>query len=214
MAWQAIDRTQPAVDQQSGPVLNEAIRAKIRSFFPRYETKRAALLPALHVVQDALGHVGVRAMLEVAELLELPPSAVIDTVSFYTQFWTHRKGKKVITICRSITCQVMGGERVLDAIKERLGIDEHGTTADGEYSLVTEECLAGCDHGPCMLINEKLHKCVRPEDVDRILADPNNHRLTVRRNPLFDAPEDEPKSVGVGETTDAAKKQEANELEG
>ncbi|MFQ5411410.1 MAG: NAD(P)H-dependent oxidoreductase subunit E, partial [Phycisphaerae bacterium] len=84
MAWQAIDRRTPVFDPDAEPVLSEAVREKIRSFFPKYATRRAALLPALHVVQNALGHVGYQAMAEIAELLEIPPSSVLDTLSFYT----------------------------------------------------------------------------------------------------------------------------------
>ena len=62
------------------------------------------------------------------------------------------------------------------------------TTPDGRYSLVTEECLACCDHAPCMIINEKVHKRVRPEDVARILDDPDNDKLAVPRSDLLDAP--------------------------
>ncbi len=188
MAWKAIDRNTPVVGADAEPALSEAVREKIRSFFDRYETKRAVLLPALHVVQDALGHVSWQAMVEVAALLELPPSDVIDTASFYTQYWTHPKGRKVITVCRSLTCEVMGGPAVLAEIKKQLGIGEHETTPDGNYSLMTEECLAGCDHGPCMLINEKMHKCVKPADVAKILADPDNDRIDSERSDLFDAP--------------------------
>lgn len=188
MAWKALDRNTPVVGSDAEPVLSEAVREKIRSFFDRYETRRAVLLPALHIVQDALGHVSWQAMSEVATLLELPPSDVIDTASFYTQYWTHPKGRKVITVCRSLTCEVMGGPAVLEEIKKQLGIVEHETTPDGEYSLMTEECLAGCDHGPCMLINEKMHKCVKPADVAKILADPDNDRIDSPRSDLFDAP--------------------------
>jgi NADH-quinone oxidoreductase subunit E len=188
MAWQTIDRNQPAIDSDAAPALSEAVRDKIRTFFDRYETKRAVLLPALHIVQNTLGHVSWQAMTEIAELLEIPPSEVMDTISFYTQFWIHPKGKKVITVCRSISCEVMGSNAVLAEIKKQLGIDEHGTTTDGKYSLITEECLAGCDHAPCLTINEKVHKRVRPEDVARILADADNDRLSVERSDLFDAP--------------------------
>ena len=170
--------------------MSEAVKAKIRSFFDRYETKRAALLPALHVVQDALGSISWQAMVEIAELLEIHPSDVIDTISFYTHFWTHPKGRKVITVCRSLTCEVMGGAAVLEELKKQLGIDEHETTPDGKYSLVTEECLAGCDHGPCLLVNEKLHKRVGPQDMARILADADNDRIAFERSDLFDAPRD------------------------
>jgi len=220
MVWEAIDRNLPAIADDAAPALSEGVREKIRSFFPRYETKRAVLLPALHVVQNTLGHVSWKAMREVAELLEIHPSDVIDTISFYTHFWTHHKGEKVITACRSITCEVMGGAAVLDEIKKHLGIDDHGTTADGTYSLATEECLAGCDHAPCLLINEKLHKRVKPEDVAKILADAHNDRLDVPRSDLFDAPKasitaGSPETNGesgdlVGTTSDVREMREAD----
>ncbi len=113
MGWKTLDRIQPVIDPAAPPVLGEAVREKIRSFFPRYESKRAVLLPALHIVQDSLGFVPWQAMVEVAELLEIHPSDVIDTISFYTHFWTHPKGEKVITVCRSLSCEVMGGGEVL-----------------------------------------------------------------------------------------------------
>lgn len=188
MVWETIDRRTGVIEEGAEPVLTEAVREKIRSFFPRYETKRAALLPALHVVQDALGHVGLQAMKEIAELLDLPPSNVLDTMSFYTHFWEHARGRKVIVACRSLTCHLTGAEAVLRALKDELGIGEHETTADGEVSLMTEECLAACDHGPCLLINEKLHKRVKPEDVKRLLADPGNDRIQAKRSKLFDRP--------------------------
>jgi NADH-quinone oxidoreductase subunit E len=190
MAWKTIDRITPVVDQDAPPQLTEAVRAKIRSFFDRYETKRAALLPALQIVQNRFGHISPQAMVEIAKLLEIHPSEVMDTISFYTHFWTHPKGEKVITVCRSISCELTGGRAVLEELKKQLGIDEHETTPDGKYSLVTEECLAGCDHAPCLLINEKLHKNVRPEDVTKLLADPDNDKIDVERSDLFDAPAD------------------------
>ncbi len=187
MSWRTIDRRTVA-EEKLGPGLSEAVKDRIRAFFPRYPTKRAVLLPALHVAQDAIGYVSLHAMRDIAELLELPPSAVLDVVSFYTHFWTHAKGRKVIVLCRSISCELMGGRALLEALEKKLGIGEHQTTPDGEYSLMTEECLAGCDHAPCMLIGEKLHKRVRVEELDRILSDPNNDKLNVPRSELFDAP--------------------------
>jgi len=199
MGWKAIDRISPAVESGAAPVLSEAVRAKIRSFFERYDTKRAVLLPALHIVQNTLGHVPHQAMIEIAELLEIHPSDVLDTASFYTHFWTHPKGKKVITACRGLSCEVTGGVAVLEEIKRHLGIDEHETTPDGEYSLITEECLACCEYGPCLLINEKLHKCVKPEDVAGILADSNNDKIDPPRSDLFDPPAGSGKAEGGGE---------------
>lgn len=207
MAWQALDRKTPVVDEKAAPVLSDAIREKIRSFFPRYETKRAALLPALHVVQDALGHVSPKAMLEIAEVLEIPPSQVLDTMSFYTHFWDHPKGKKVVVACRSLSCQIMGSEAVLDSLKRELGAKEHGTSKDGQFALLTEECLAACDFAPCMLIGEKLHKSVNPGDVKNILKDAKNAVVEMLRSDLYDAPAAAavPKAkpdAGIGKTSD------------
>ncbi len=188
MAWIPLDRNKPAFPTDAPPILTEAVREKIRFFFSRYATRRAVLLPALHVVQDALGHVSMQAMTEIAELLEIHPSEVMDTVSFYTHFWTHPKGKKVIVACRSISCEALGGQKVIDAVKQHLHVREHGTTADGTYSFMTEECLAGCDHAPCLLIGERMHKQVKPEDVPKLLADAGNDRIAAPRSDLFDAP--------------------------
>jgi len=187
VSWQAIDRTAVS-EEQLGPGLSDAVREKIRSFFSRYPTKQAALLPALHVAQDAIGYCSLRAMREIAELLGVPPSQVMDVATFYTMFWTHPRGEKVITVCRSLTCELMGSNRVLAALKERLGIGEHETTPDGKFSLQTEECLAACDHAPCLLVNEKKYKCVKVEDLDRILADPDSDKLDIPRSDLYDAP--------------------------
>lgn len=188
MSWIALDRNKPAFPKDAPPILSDAVREKIRSFFPRYATKRAVLLPALHVVQDALGHVPLQAMKEIADLLEIHPSEVMDTVSFYTHFWTHPKGRKVVVACRSISCEALGGQQVIDEIKRHLVVKDHGTTADGQYSFMTEECLAGCDHAPCLLIGERLHQRVKPEDVPRLLSQADNERFDGPRCTLFDAP--------------------------
>lgn len=187
MSWKAIDR-KALPEERLGPGLSEAAKDKIRSFFPRYPSRQAVMLPALHIAQDEIGYVSLRAMREVAELLDVPPSAVLDVVTFYTHFWTHPKGRKVIVHCRGISCELMGGRDVQEAIQRKLRVKDHETTADGGYSFMTEECLAGCDHAPCLLINEKMHKCVQVGDVDRILSDPGNDRLDHPRSELYDAP--------------------------
>ena len=186
MAWNAVQRAKTPDDL--GPGISDAVREKIKTFFDRYPTKRAVMLPALHIIQDANGYVSLQSMRDLAELLEVAPSEVMDVVSFYTMFWTHPRGEKTIMLCRSISCELMGGAELKAALQERLGIGEHETTADGQWSLMTEECLAACDHAPCMLINEKMHKCVKVADLDRILNDPENDKLEMPRNELYDAP--------------------------
>jgi NADH-quinone oxidoreductase subunit E len=186
MAWKAKDRRTALHDAEAAPLISEPLKRKILSFVPRYETSRAVLLPALHIVQESLGQLSHQALVEIAAILEIPPSQVLDTASFYTHFWRHARGRKVVMVCRSLSCELMGGKAVLDECKRVLGIGEHETTPDGEYSLVTEECLAGCDHAPCMLVGQKLHRQVRAEQVRSILADPNNDRLDIPRSDLYD----------------------------
>jgi NADH-quinone oxidoreductase subunit E len=129
-------------------------------------------------------------MRDIAELLEIPPADVLDTVSFYTHFWQHEKGTKLIVACRGLSCELMGAKEVNKAICEYLGINEHETTADLRYSFVTEECLGACEYAPCLLINEKLHKCVRPEDIPALLEDPDNDRIEIERSTLYDGVEE------------------------
>jgi NADH-quinone oxidoreductase subunit E len=188
MTWRVIDRNEAPPAVQPEPLLSEAVKEKIRSFFPRYETKRAVLLPALHVVQDEYGYISWQAMQEVAELLEIPASDVFDTVSFYTYFWTKPRGQKVITVCRSISCEIMGASAVLAECKKVLGIGVHETTSDGAFSLQTEECLACCERAPCLYVNERCYSRVTPEQVRTILADPDSDKLPMPRSTLFDGP--------------------------
>lgn len=194
MSWQAIDRTAAPADE--GPGLSEAVKQKIRAFFPRYETKQAVMLPALHVAQEAIGYVSVRAMKDIAELLEVPPSAVMDVVTFYTHYWTHPRGEKVLMLCRSLSCQLLGADKLQAAIQTKLGIGEHETTPDGKFSFMTEECLAACDHAPCLMINERMHKRVTPEQLDKLLADPASDKLPMPRSDLYDAPQGEKPARG------------------
>lgn len=185
MGWKAIDR-KAAPPKAETPAISPALAVKIRGFFPRYETKKAVMLPALHMIQNQHGYVSWQAMEELAVLLEVPASDVFDAVSFYTYFWTHPRGEKTVTVCRSITCEVMGAAAVLDECKRILGIDVHQTTPDGKFSLQTEECLAVCEHAPCLYVNEKCHQRVKAGDVRRILEEPANDKLQMERSTLFD----------------------------
>jgi len=161
------------------------------------------------VVQDKYGYVSHRAMRDIAEVLEITPAQVLSTISFYTHYWQHPKGKKVIVGCRSLSCELMGAKQVNEAIAQKLGVGEHGTSTDGQYSFVTEECLGTCEYAPCLLINEKLHKCVKVSDVAKLLADAKNDQLDVERSDLYDAPVEVPEEGVVGTTSDVEEMKNA-----
>jgi NADH-quinone oxidoreductase subunit E len=140
-------------------ILNDDMTAHIRSLFERYPSKQAVTLPALHLVNRELRHVPIQAVIEIAELLELAPSEVQDTLTFYGFFKQDKPhGETRAWVCRSISCALRGGEEVLDHLCDRLGIRPGETTGDGKLTVEVAECLGACEFAPCMLAGDKLYK--------------------------------------------------------
>jgi NADH-quinone oxidoreductase subunit E len=154
----------------SSSLLTDEIRASIRKLFPRYPTKQAVTLPALHLVNERLGYVPPEAVEEIAELLELAPAQVQDTLSFYGFFKQDKpQGKTRIWVCRSIACAACASEGLLDYLCEKLGIAPGETTPDGRITLEPAECLGACDHAPAILVGDTLHKNMTKEKIDELL---------------------------------------------
>jgi len=148
-------------------VLTPEIAAAIRAFFPRYPNRRAVVLPALHVVNEHLGYVPAEAVVEIAELLELAPAEVQDTLSFYGLFKQDRpQGRIRVWVCRSISCGACGGEDMLEYLSARLRIRPGETASDGSVSLDYAECLGACDYAPAMLANNVLWKNLTKDKID------------------------------------------------
>lgn len=151
-------------------ILTDEMVAEIKAYFPRYPSRQAVTLPALHIVNEHLRHVPLQAVVEVAELLELSPAQVQDTLSFYGFFKQDAPhGETRAWVCRSISCALRGGEEVLDHMCHRLGIQPGETTADGKLTLEFGECLGACEHAPCMLAGSELHKSLDNAAADRFL---------------------------------------------
>src|SRR5919108_4966573 len=114
------------------PVLSEELKRKITEYLPRYPSKQAVTLPALHLVQDELRCVPVEAIREIADLLDLSPAEVNDTMTFYGFFRSAEKplGKTRLWVCRSLPCMLRGGEELLAELCEKLEVQPGGTTAD------------------------------------------------------------------------------------
>ena len=121
-------------------VLSEDIRQKILAYLPRYPNKQAVTLPALHIVQDALRCVPLEAVREIADLLDLSPAEVHDTMSFYGFFRDEKQplGKTRLWVCRSLACMLRGGEELLDDICQKLHVTPGGTSADGKITVESE----------------------------------------------------------------------------
>jgi NADH-quinone oxidoreductase subunit E len=156
--------------QNTNYTLDDDLRTAIKALFPRYPTKQAVTLPALHIVNERLGYVPPQAVVEIAELLELSPAQVQDTLSFYGFFRQDKPmGTTHIWFCRSLSCAACGGEELLDYISQKLGIKPGETTPDGQITLDFSECLGECDHAPAIMINDVLQENMTREKIDELL---------------------------------------------
>jgi NADH-quinone oxidoreductase E subunit len=166
MAWITKDSATRRIERRDEPYLTEAMQTELRdNIIPRYEVKKGALLPALHMIQHQYGWVPEQAMLEIGRFLEIPPADVQDTTTFYEEYWTERKGKHVVAVCRSIACEFCGHEEITKAACEKLGIEVGETTDDGEFTIIELECLGSCGTAPVALIDETLHENITVEGV-------------------------------------------------
>jgi len=151
-------------------ILSSEIVDAIRARFPRYPTRQAALLPALHVVNERLGYVPPEAVVEIAELLELAPAEVQDTLSFYGFFAQDQpQGRTTVWFCQSCSCAARGSEGLLVYLCKKLGIRPGQTTPDRRVTVRAAECLGACDSAPAMLVDDVLHKDLTGEKIDRFV---------------------------------------------
>ena len=145
-------------------------KKEIEAEFPRYEQKRAACVEALKIVQRHRGWVSDEVLIAVAEFLEMTPAELDAVATFYNLIFRKPVGKHVILVCDSVSCWIMGYERILQHLQERLGIVLGGTTGDGLFTLLPIVCLGACDQAPAMMIDDELYGNLDPAKIDEILA--------------------------------------------
>ncbi len=171
MAWATENRTLPAAKTSDGPLLTDAMKAHLKDvYFPRYPTKRAVLLPALHYIQHTYNWIPTQAVEEIADFLEIAPSEALDTASFYEEYWLKPKGKYLLQVCRSFACEICQSEKLTEHLQNKLNIEAGESTKDGKYTLVELECLGACGTAPVAMVNETLFENLTPEKLDEILA--------------------------------------------
>ncbi|MFY9940543.1 MAG: NADH-quinone oxidoreductase subunit NuoE [Desulfobacterales bacterium] len=143
---------------------------EIEAEFQRYEQKQAVCIEALKIVQRRRGWVSDDALRDLARYLDMTADELDSVATFYNFIFRKPVGRHVILICDSVSCWIMGYDRILDRLKEHLGIGFGETTADGRFTLLPNVCLGACDHAPVLRIDEDLHRDVDPEMLDRILS--------------------------------------------
>src|SRR2546423_1480976 len=118
-------------------VLSEEIKERIRAYLPRYPSKQAGTLPAPHPLPGTLPCVPLEAVREIADILELSPAEVNDTMTFYGFFRSESDplGRTRLWVCRSLACMLRGGDELLNTFCEKLGVKPGGTSADGKITV-------------------------------------------------------------------------------
>ena len=152
------------------PAVAAQAMAAVRAVLVQHAGEAGALLPILHGVQDALGHIPASVVPEIAHALNLSRAEVHGVVTYYHHFRLEPAGRHVLQICRAEACQSMGAEALWAHACLRLGRDGHGTTQDGVFTLEPVYCLGLCSSSPAIAVDDKLHARMGPAKFDRLLA--------------------------------------------
>lgn len=152
--------------------LTVAERAEIDHELTLYPDRRAVGLEALKIVQKHQGWVSDESLQAVADYLGMSAHDLDGVATFFNLLYRRPVGRKVILFCNSVSCWIMGCDRIKEHISTRLGIDFGETTVDGEYTLLPVPCLGDCDHAPVMLMDGQQHRNLTPELIDAMLDPP------------------------------------------
>ena len=150
-------------------VISADLRARIDLEIAKYPKKRGALLPALHLVQEVLGHVSVDTAKELAEIFGITPVEVMEVVMFYNMFYDRPQGRHHVYVCTNLPCSLRGARGLLRELEKHLGVAAGETTPDGRITLGHEECLGACAYAPMMRIGGKYHEDLDLEEAKRIV---------------------------------------------
>jgi NADH-quinone oxidoreductase subunit E len=142
-----------------------------RRIIARYPRPRSAMIPLCHLAQEQDGWLSEDAMEQIAEMVGATPAEVLGTASFYEMFKLHPVGKYCVNVCTNISCQLLGGEELLEHAEESLGVRSGGTTEDGMFTLEDVECVAACTEAPAVQVNYRYFHRVDAEDFDKLIDD-------------------------------------------
>jgi NADH-quinone oxidoreductase E subunit len=144
-------------------------QARLDNILSRYEGETYDLIPVLQDIQDDFGFLPKEELKEVAKSLQVPVTQVYSVATFYKMFSLVPKGRNQLKVCLGTTCHLKGGQRLVDSLESRLGVEVGYTSKDGEFSLETVGCLGSCAQAPVMMINDKYYARVTADKVPKIL---------------------------------------------
>jgi NADH-quinone oxidoreductase subunit E len=150
---------------------NSAMAGRARQLVSLYPEPRSALVPLCHLAQEQDGWLRPEAMEEIAELVGVTPAEVRGTATFYDMLHTEPVGRYVVAVCTNIACLLDGAAELLAHAEERLGVKVGSTTEDGLFTLEEAECLADCDHPPCVQVNHRFVRTTTAAALDALVEE-------------------------------------------
>lgn len=142
---------------------------RIAEVIEEYGGREGCLIQVLHMAQGIYGHLPLKLQQFIAERLGKPLSEVSGVVSFYSFFTTQPRGRNTIRVCLGTACYVRGGKKIIEKLRELLGIDVGGTTEDGKFTLEVMRCIGACGLAPAITINDRVYKQVNPDKLLSII---------------------------------------------
>ncbi len=150
-------------------MFSEANETKLDEIISHYPVKRSAVLPALYLAQEEHGYVTDEDVQYIADRLDMRVNEVEEVVTFYTMYSRQPIGRHKLQVCRTLSCMLLGAEKITEHLSQRLGVEVGETTPDGKFTLQEVECLGYCDLAPCLQVNFDYHERVTTETVDELL---------------------------------------------
>ncbi|HEY6627196.1 MAG TPA: NAD(P)H-dependent oxidoreductase subunit E [Ignavibacteriaceae bacterium] len=147
-----------------------ALSEEIESYVKKYGNDRSALLMILHEIQNNHRHISEFAQQEVARLLNIHPVEVYSVISFFAFLNSNPKGRNLVRICQTISCDMKGKSGLVKAVERELGIKMGETTKDNKFTIEYANCLGLCDEGPAMAINDRVYTKLSPEEAVELLG--------------------------------------------
>ena len=144
-------------------------RQEIEAEFPRYPNKRAVCIDAMKIVQRHRGWISDESLQDIAQLLDMSLDELDGVATFYNLLFRKPVGRHVVLLCDSVSCWIMGYEKLRERLCSKLGVRLGDTTADGRFTLLPIVCLGTCDHAPAMMVGEDLHRDLDPAKAEQAL---------------------------------------------
>ena len=145
------------------------VTEEMKELLEKYHHNKDELIQILNEVQEKYGYIPKQAQLEISENLKIPMAEIYGVITFYSRFTLKPKGKYAISVCLGTACFVKGSQKIMDRLKERLGIEPGQTTEDGKFSLDETRCVGACGLAPVFTINNEEYGKATIKQLDQVL---------------------------------------------